>query len=58
MMTPTASAVIGSGKKERSVSAATIMEMFRTTGERAGAAKCRRELRIPMQRATREMKKM
>ena len=58
IMTPTASAMIGSRKKSRSVSVARIMAIFRMTGERAGAAKCLSEFRIPMQSATREIKKI
>jgi len=57
-ITPTAREKTGSEKKSRSRRAARIMEMFKTTGDRAGAAKWRRELRIPMQRATREIKKI
>ncbi len=34
------------------------MQRFRMTGERAGVAKCLSEFRIPMHRATSEMKKM
>ena len=36
----------------------SIIEILSKTGARAGAAKCFKEFRIPMQRATREIKKI
>jgi len=35
-----------------------IIARFSRTGARAGAAKCPRTLRIPIQRATRQIKKI
>ncbi len=56
--TPVARATIGISKNPRSRSAERIMDKFKKTVEMAGVKKWRRVLRIPIQSATRLMKKM
>jgi hypothetical protein len=49
---------MGSGKRGEMKYAAPMMPAFRKIGAAAGAAKCLKELRTPIKKATMLMKKM
>ncbi len=58
IITPIATPTMGSGKRGEMKYAAPIMPAFRKIGAAAGAAKCLKELRTPIKKATMLMKKM
>jgi hypothetical protein len=56
--TPKPKDITGSANRPDNKRAQEMMEIFRSTGARAGVAKCFREFKTPMAQATRPIKKM